>query len=1573
MSKTLERRKRVCVVGAGAAGLPSIRHALLYGFEVVCYEGQGDIGGLWRYKPEETNESSVMKSTVINSSKELTAYSDFPPKAEDANFMHNRHMCQYLVDYANNFKLTEYIKLWHKVQNVERADDYAKTGRWNVTVSDLKSGTSFAENFDGVFLCTGHHTLPHWPQPWQGQNEFKGQIIHAHSYKDHKGLEDKVVAVVGVGNSGGDVAVELSKIAKQVYLITRRGTWVFNRIFDYGRPVDCALNTRFFEFFRNNLPHWFTNGVMKWQLNRRFDHELYRLKPAHGVFGAHPTVNDELPNRIAAGTVRVKPQISKFTERGLVFEDGSKAEEVDTVVVATGYSFEFPILEKGELVKVEENVVDLFEYIFPLACEHDTLGIIGLIQPYGSIMPIAEMQARVVLDVLAGRSKLPTTEERKALVRAKHEEMDCRYVKSRRHTIQVDYIPYMDELSKYIGCDPPYWFSHLPHDPLMAIHALIAPSASYFYRLRGPHAWPGARDAILSIEDRVAKATNPEVKGTIFTLKHAGVTEMNRTLERRKRVCVIGAGGAGLPCIRHALLYGFEVVCYEGQGEIGGLWRYKPEETDESSVMNSTVINTSKELTAYSDFPPKAEEANFMHNRHLYQYFIDYANNFKLNEYIKLWHKVQNVERAADYVKTGRWDVTVTDLKSGSSFTENFDGVLLCTGHHTLPYSPPPWPGQNEFKGQVIHSHSYKDHRGLEDKVVAVVGVGNSGGDVYLVTRRGTWILNRIFDYGRPFDCAMNTRIFNFFRNKLPLWFIDAVVCSRLNKRFDHDLYRLQPKHGVFGAHPTVNDELPNRIAAGTVRVKPQITRFTQRGIEFEDGTKVDEVDTVILATGYSFEFPVLERGELVKVKDNVVDLFEYVFPLSCEHDTLGIIGLIQPLGCIMPIAEMQARVFLDVLAGRSKLPSMEERKAIVQAKHKEMDCRYVKSRRHTIQVDYIPYMDELAEYIGCSPPNWFTYLPSDPIMALHSLFAPVAAYFYRIRGPHPWPGARQAILTIEDRVVKATHPHKSGSIFTVKHTGTSEAMLIGDSTRMFRELLALALAAVLAAQTVEKEYSPLLDQYSAPDNPGIVLRVMPTGLAYMRELGIKVVNEQMLKMALPTIRERIDTGEMMRDILGNDHDFEDLDLTVPLPAAGNFEAQLNNPLLLPSVPIHGTFETLLGHVRLQISVRLSKSDSGAPRVQTAYCKADVGYVDLNVRNTGVITDLFINGFKSFIISQYKPMVEHKMCNMIEQMLDNDMNLMLASMPLKVGLNDDALDVLAATFQGPSQIRRERRSKLPSANNATLLNIVQNLRQQELIMDYALTADPFISYGSIAMAAKGEISWRGQGGTPFNPPTIKLPPPHGVHMIEFYATDYIANSMLYHAYRQRLLDLVIGPESTPALKDLLHTTCTSGYCLGEFLGGLGEQFPDRIVEIRFTSRRAPLIVFVEDRARFRLHGRMNMFLRPKQRGGQPEMIIRADTTMTSNVKLWLNDRHVVGNATIENLDFRLIESRVNDVDQSVFGDLGLFGAEFLEQLLTEILQLGIALPTMKGIVLKSPKQTLSTGSGQRRGFFRVKR
>lgn len=69
--------------------------------------------------------------------------------------------------------------------------------------------------FDCVLVCTGHHAdknLPSFP----GLDKFKGNVKHTHDYKNFHGYEDKNVLIIGIGNSGGDVATELSRIAKQV-------------------------------------------------------------------------------------------------------------------------------------------------------------------------------------------------------------------------------------------------------------------------------------------------------------------------------------------------------------------------------------------------------------------------------------------------------------------------------------------------------------------------------------------------------------------------------------------------------------------------------------------------------------------------------------------------------------------------------------------------------------------------------------------------------------------------------------------------------------------------------------------------------------------------------------------------------------------------------------------------------------------------------------------------------------------------------------------------------------------------------------------------------------------------------------------------------------------------------------------------------------------------------------------------------------------------------------------------------------------------------------------------------------
>ncbi|CAD6187813.1 unnamed protein product [Caenorhabditis auriculariae] len=504
-------RKKLLIVGAGASGLPSIRHSLFYeNIDVTCMEGSDEIGGLWNYKPYDTELSSVMKSTVINTSKEMTAYSDFPPDPSMANFMHNTEMFRYLKNYAEKYELRQKIKFNHKVLTICRHEDYRATGRWKVEYMDEKK-TRHSEVFDGVLLCSGHHCLPHLPPAYFGQEKFRGRVIHSHSYKDHRGYEDKVVVVVGIGNSGGDVAVELSRIAKQVYLVTRRGAWVFNRIFDYGEPVDLALSRKYLLDLQKFAPESISNWTIERKLNYRFDHERYGVRPKHRVLSAHPTVNDELPNRIACGTIRIKPNIVKFTENGIVFEDGTKVEQVDEVVMSTGFSFEFSVIENGKLIPVAENEVELYKYMFPLeTSDHNSLGVIGLVQPYGSIMPLSEMQARVFLETFAGGAKLPPVTEMREDVNQKKKEMKLRYVASRRHTIQVDYVPYIEELAEIVGCQVDT-FKLLFKDPVLAAQTYFGPRVPYIYRINGPNAWKGARRAIMDVEYRARMATGAKL------------------------------------------------------------------------------------------------------------------------------------------------------------------------------------------------------------------------------------------------------------------------------------------------------------------------------------------------------------------------------------------------------------------------------------------------------------------------------------------------------------------------------------------------------------------------------------------------------------------------------------------------------------------------------------------------------------------------------------------------------------------------------------------------------------------------------------------------------------------------------------------------------------------------------------------------------------------------------------------------------------------------------------------------------------------------------------------------------
>ena len=243
-----------------------------------------------------------------------------------------------------------------------------------------------------------------------------------------------------------------------------------------------------------------------------------------------------------------------------------------------------------------------------------------------------------------------------------------------------------------------------------------------------------------------------------------------------------------------------------------------------------------------------------------------------------------------------------------------------------------------------------------------------------------------------------------------------------LNRRIDHEKYALKPKHRIFSAHPTVNDDLANRIVSGTVKIKCNVKRFNKHGVEFEDGTH-EEIDCVILGTGYTFSFPMVDP-KVVSVDRNQVSLYKNVFPPDLKHPTIAIIGLAQPWGAINPISEIQCRWASRVFKGVTNLPPKQKMWDYINKYKDDMKQRYVSSQRHTIQVDFIPYMDELAVEFGVRP-NFYKLFLQDPMLALRCFCGPCYSYQYRLMGPGKWDGAKEAIETAGDRMQAAFDTRK--------------------------------------------------------------------------------------------------------------------------------------------------------------------------------------------------------------------------------------------------------------------------------------------------------------------------------------------------------------------------------------------------------------------------------------------------------------------------------------------------------------------------------------------------------------------
>ncbi|TSK58148.1 Dimethylaniline monooxygenase [N-oxide-forming] 5 [Bagarius yarrelli] len=496
--------RRIAVIGGGSSGLTSIKCCLDEGLDPVCFESSDDIGGLWRFKETpEADRSSLYRSLVVNTSKEMMCFSDFPMPGHYPNYMHHSTLLDYLRLYAKHFNLLKYIKFQTTVLSVRQSNDFSNTGQWEVVTED-RDGHKETQVFDGVLVCSRGLTSPVKPlSAFPGIDRFPGKCFHSSDYKDPHIFHGKKVVIIGIGNSGGDIAVEISRVAEKTFLSMRTGAWVLSRLSTGGLPLDFNKNTRLNALLLEVLPHALLNWAVERHYNQKYNHRLYGLQPSHRILSQNFVINDELPGRILQGALQVKPNVREFRGSTVVFVNETIEEGIDAVVFCTGYKAIFPFLLTSN-INNPVGKVSLYKNVFPLSLEHHTLAFIGLVSATGPVMPVVEMQARWTTRVFAGLNKLPPVS-----VMQKLSEKDWK-AKLKRHScpnkasLNVDYIPYMDSIAKEIGVRPNFLWLFLT-DPGLGFRVMFGPCTPYQFRLFGPGQWAGARQAILTQWERVTQ------------------------------------------------------------------------------------------------------------------------------------------------------------------------------------------------------------------------------------------------------------------------------------------------------------------------------------------------------------------------------------------------------------------------------------------------------------------------------------------------------------------------------------------------------------------------------------------------------------------------------------------------------------------------------------------------------------------------------------------------------------------------------------------------------------------------------------------------------------------------------------------------------------------------------------------------------------------------------------------------------------------------------------------------------------------------------------------------------------
>jgi amino acid transporter len=427
--------RRYCVVGAGPSGMIMARALMREGVPFDWYEKHSGFGGIW----DADNPGSPMyESAHFISSKYTSGFYGDPMPAEFPDYPRWQQIRDYITGFGNRYHLESRVTFNTEVVAAQPLEH----DRWAVTLSN-----GSIHEYDGLICAPGvtwHANTP----TLAGQSHFTGELRHSQTFSDGIEFRGRRVLIVGAGNSGVDIASDAARHADTAFISVRRGYRYIPKHIG-GLPTDAVLNGII------DPPKGLSLSGDTNQLIDALVGDLTRFglpAPDHDALASHPIMNTQVLHHLAHGDLIAKPDIDHLTKTGVVFADGSE-EQVDVILLATGYEYRIPFLDPA-LLEWKQGHPQLYLNVF--SRQHDSLYVLGFIEfADAAYKRFDEMAQLVVMDIRARETGVHRTEIR-ALKATDRPDLrgGIEYIDSPRHANYVEahtYGNYLAEIRDRFG------------------------------------------------------------------------------------------------------------------------------------------------------------------------------------------------------------------------------------------------------------------------------------------------------------------------------------------------------------------------------------------------------------------------------------------------------------------------------------------------------------------------------------------------------------------------------------------------------------------------------------------------------------------------------------------------------------------------------------------------------------------------------------------------------------------------------------------------------------------------------------------------------------------------------------------------------------------------------------------------------------------------------------------------------------------------------------------------------------------------------------------------------------------